>query len=320
VRLAPAWSVALTGGYGFSDEEAKGRAELAWRVRDGVVLRAFGERAYRDASDVAEVSGVRNSIGALVAGDDNTDPYDVRGGGLGAQLGLGERHRLTLALSRERQEAVAVNASPLAGVFGGTIPALALDATRLDATLERRFGAGPLGGTWAWRLNARGAVVEPRDGGASAFVGRLAASAEAQWPLGGSTLVLGTAIAGVGGGEVPPQELVRYGGITTGPGYSFHEFAGRYGWSQRAELRVPVPFVSLPLPELGRSPPAATLAPYAHLACIAEREGGDDGCWPSLGVAGMFVFDLLRVDVAYGTRDGGWRFGVDVGRVFWGIL
>jgi hypothetical protein len=147
-------------------------------------------------------------------------------------------------------------------------------------------------------------------------VARLAASGEAQWPAGPGTLVLGTAVAGVTGGSPPPQELVRFGGITTGPGYSFHQFVGRYGLSQRAEWRVGVPFVPVPIPfSPVSSPPRATLAPYAHVACV---EGS--GCRPSVGVAGLFLFDVLRVDVAYGLRDGGWRFGVDASRVFWGIL
>jgi len=120
---------------------------------------------------------------------------------------------------------------------------------------------------------------------------------------------------------VPSQDLVRFGGIATGPGYAFHAFAGRYAWSQRAELRVPVPFPSVTLFKYGRTPPHMTLAPYGHLVCVAEREGGEDGCYPSLGLGATLLFDLLRFDVAYGLRDeGGWRFGVDVGRVFWGIL
>ena len=120
---------------------------------------------------------------------------------------------------------------------------------------------------------------------------------------------------------MPEQELVRFGGITTGPGYSFHAFAGRYAWSQRAELRVPVPFPSVALLRYGRAPPHMTLAPYGHVVCVAERNAGEDGCNPSLGLAATFLFDLLRFDLAYGfNQDGGWRFGVDVGRVFWGIL
>jgi hypothetical protein len=82
-----------------------------------------------------------------------------------------------------------------------------------------------------------------------------------------------------------------------------------------------VPFPSITLFRFGRTPPHMTLAPYGHVVCVAERSGGEDGCYPSLGVGAAFLFDLLRFDLAYGLREeGGWRFGVDVGRVFWGVL
>jgi hemolysin activation/secretion protein len=166
----------------------------------------------------------------------------------------------------------------------------------------------------------RTAYVNPANGADGGYA-RLAGAAEWQRPLGRPTLVLGTALGAVAGGVVPTQDLVRFGGITTGPGYSFHSFAGEYAWSQRGELRVPVPFPSITLFRFGRTPPHMTLAPYGHVVCVAERSGGEDGCYPSLGVGAAFLFDLLRFDLAYGLREeGGWRFGVDVGRVFWEIL
>lgn len=320
VPLAPAWSAGLQVGYGFSDERLKARLDVRWRPRASLGLQAFGQTAYRDASDVAETSGVRNSLGALVAGDDNTDPYEVRGGGLGAEIDLGVRTRLDVAAGYERQLPLTVNASPLGGAFGPTIAATELETARLEAVLTRGLGAGPLGGDWMWRAGLRTAYVHPETSADGGYA-RLAAAGAWQRPLGRPVLVLATAVGAVAGGVVPPQDLVRFGGITTGPGYSYHAFAGRYAWSQRAELRVPVPFPSMTLFKYGRTPPHMTLAPYGHLVCVAKREGGDDGCFPSVGLGASFLFDLLRFDVAYGFGEtGGWRFGVDVGRVFWGIL
>ena len=50
--------------------------------------------------------------------------------------------------------------------------------------------------------------------------------------------------------------------------------------------------------------------------------GGDSrpGWHPSLGVGVLTFFDLVRIDVARGTRDGRWTFGIDVTRDFWPIL
>ena len=321
LAVAPAWTIGASTGYGFSDEQLKLSADVRWRPRATLALRAFAERRYRDAGDVVETSGVRNSLGALLFGDDNSDPYDVRGGGLGAEIDLGARTRLGLALSYEEQRPVAVHASPISGSFGATIPALELRTARLEAVLTRGLSDGPVGGRWSWRLALRTAIVDPTEQTAEGGYARFAGAADWQRPFGGSTLVLGTAAGAVAGDEVPTQDLVRFGGISTGPGYSFHAFAGEFAWSQRAELRVPVPFPSISLFKYGRTPPHMTLAPYGHVVCVAERDGGEDGCYPSLGVGATFLFDLLRFDVAYGLRDeGGWRVGVDVGRVFWGIL
>jgi hypothetical protein len=319
--VAPGWTLAGLLGYGVSDERLKVNAAVRWRPRASVALSAFAQQRYREAGDVAETSGLRNSLSALFAGDDNTDPYEVRGGGVGAEIDLGIRLRLGLTASIEAQSPVAVNASPLGGSFGPTLPALELTSARLDAVLRHGPGSGPFGGRWSWRLGVRTAFVDPRDAGPDGGYARLVGATEWQHAFGRPTLVLGTAAGAVAGTLVPEQELVRFGGITTGPGYSFHSFAGRYAWSQRVELRVPVPFPSITLLQYGRTPPHVTLAPYGHLVCVAKRNGGEDGCNPSLGLGATFLFDLLRFDLAYGFNEGGgWRFGVDVGRVFWEIL
>jgi hypothetical protein len=44
------------------------------------------------------------------------------------------------------------------------------------------------------------------------------------------------------------------------------------------------------------------------------------GVWPSAGTGVLFFFDLMRIDVAKGLRDGAWRFAIDIDRGFWGIL
>ncbi|MCU0620548.1 MAG: hypothetical protein MUC69_03485 [Gemmatimonadales bacterium] len=319
--VAAGWSLGARASYGFGDQEAKAWGDVTWRPRTGLALRLEGGRIYRDASDVAEVSGVRNSLGAALFGDDNINPYDVRGVGIGVEWDLGVRDRVLLQLGGERQAPLAVEVQPVWGSFGPTIPATALDALRLDATLEHRLGTGPLGGRWGFRLDLRTAALSPRDGSGDGAVLRGVATVAWERGAGPGTLLLAGVLGAVGGGLVPSQELLRFGGITTGPGYPFHAFAGRVGWSQRVEWRAPVPFPSVTLLSYGRSPPHVTLAPYAHVACMAQRDGGPDGCWPSVGDGALFLFDLLRLDVAIGLRDpGGWRVGLDVSRLLWGVL
>jgi hypothetical protein len=86
---------------------------------------------------------------------------------------------------------------------------------------------------------------------------------------------------------------------------------------------VPVPVPSISLGRYGRSPAQATLAPYAHTVYVArpsEARPGRAGWSPALGTGAYLFFDLLRVDVARGLRDGRWTFSVDVTRDFWRVL
>jgi hypothetical protein len=122
----------------------------------------------------------------------------------------------------------------------------------------------------------------------------------------------------MGDDSLPAQHLVFLGGPTTGPGYDFHQFAGRAGASQRLELRVPAPFPSFKLGRYGRTPASITLAPFVNTIWISG--GSRVGWFPSAGLGALSVFDVLRLDVARGLRDGRWTFSLDVGREFWGIL
>ena len=140
-------------------------------------------------------------------------------------------------------------------------------------------------------------------------------------------LVLQSALAAADGDHgVPAQDLAYFGGPATGPGYPYHSLAGRFGVAQRVEWRAPVPFPGISLGRYGRSPATATLAPYAHAAWIGDAvaprpgQGARPGWHPSLGLGGYFFFDLVRVDVARGLRDGRWLFSLDVTRDFWRIL
>ena len=326
IGLGGTWRAGARVAYGFSDQQLKGGLEVSWMARPGMRLTLFGGRVYRDAGDVAEVSGVRNTIAAQVLGDDDTDPYDVYAAGLSLRLEPGDALTWEVRLAGERQESLSVNASPWSGTYGPTIPALELDGIRLDLTVTRqRTAVGTIGSTLGWTVNGRLEAVDPRDGSAEALVARVAASLLYERPLGKPALRLETHGGAVGGGLIPSQALVRLGGMVTGPGNSYHEFAARYGVSQRAEVRIPVPFFSVPLLKYGRTPAQATLAPYGTLVCVADRvaqAGGSaaNGCFPSVGVGFLVLFDMLRFDVAYGFREGGWRFGVDAGRFLWGIL
>ncbi|HEY8310441.1 MAG TPA: hypothetical protein VIG47_07790, partial [Gemmatimonadaceae bacterium] len=134
--------------------------------------------------------------------------------------------------------------------------------------------------------------------------------------IGAGQLAVSLLAAGLTGGHrLPPQSLIELGGPVTAPGYEFHSLIGTRAAAAHAEWRVRVPFIPVPLGSWGRAPATATLAPFAHAAWVDAK-----GWYPSAGVGLLTVFDLLRFDVARGTRDGRWSFYVDVSRDFWGIL
>jgi len=141
---------------------------------------------------------------------------------------------------------------------------------------------------------------------------------------GDRTFAAQTGAGAAGGRSLPPQWLVFAGGPWSAPGYDFHEFATRGFVSQRVEIRQPVPFPAIPLGKYGKAPGHVTLAPF--VAAIASASGAGQlparasAVYPSAGMGVLFFFDLVRIDVARGLRDGHWRFALDIDRGFWGIL
>jgi hypothetical protein len=326
-RVGAGTALAARGRWGFSDHQAKGRLSIGRRWANGLGVELFGEREYRDAGDVLEVSPLRNSIAAQEFGSDYTEPYDVRAAGAGVDLGLFLGMRWRAEGAYEAQKALRVNAQPATGRYEPTIPAWPIDVRRLSLLAERSTSAGPFGTTLRWSAEARGGTFTGRDTtfeeGGRHFV-RLRLDAGAERPIGSHRLVLRTVVGAVDGSpNVPPQQLVFLGGPTSGPGYRYHEFAGEIAASQRVEWQAPVPFVAIRLGRYGRSPATATLAPFAHAVYVSRPASFQEertGWYPSVGIGTLLLFDLLRLDVARGLRDGRWTFSVDLSRDLWGIL
>jgi hypothetical protein len=321
-RLGSGLAVAASGRYGFSDEEFKGRGAIEYRTGAGSSVILAAERQYRDVSDDRETSLLRNTIAAQEFGSDYTDTYDVRGTSLTASLAR-PGWRPTLEVAYERHEPLQVQARPASGTFEPTIPALSLHESRVTLKLDRptslTFGGYEVGAHLSVSAIRREKAPAPRD-----QLLRPSLILDLERPFGTSRLLLHTIAAGVFSGDaVPAQHLVYLGGPTSGPGYDFHEFIGRGGVSQRIEWRFLAPFVPIPLGRYGRVPGTVTLAPFATAVWI-DRSGPfksvRQGWYPAIGLGALTVFDVLRLDVARGLRDGRWTFSVDVGRDFWSVL
>ena len=322
-RIGGGFAVAASGRYGFSDKEPKGRGAIEYRTGAGSSLILAAERDYRDVSDEQETSMVRNTIAAQEFGSDYTDTYDLRALSLSGSLArFGWRPSFRLAY--EQHDPLMVNARPANGAFEPTIPATHLHETSLGVALDRPAGL-TFGG---FELGAHVGVAGIRRASSAASPGgeflRPSLSIDLEKPFGSSRLLLHTIASAVFGGDtLPAQHLVYFGGPTTGPGYEFHEFVGRGGLSQRLEYRFLAPFVPIPLGRFGRAPGTITLAPFATAVWIdrsAPFKPARQGWYPALGLGALTVFDVLRLDIARGLRDGRWTFSVDIGRDFWSVL
>jgi hypothetical protein len=345
-QLGDGFYVTARGRYGFDDREVKGRGEIGFRRASGAGLSIAGYRDYRDASDEMERSLAVNSIASQEFGSDYTDPFDVRGFSVAVKTATFSTWNATIEGAIERQDLLGVHASPASGHYEPTINALPTRERRLSLIFDHPTRLTVFGLEAQAKIRGDGISYLDADSSSYAFMSRFSGIATLERPIGRTRLISHSLIAAaVGDAPIPVQHLVFLGGPTTGPGYDFHNFAGKYGASQRVELRFPAPFFSFKLGRYGRTPATMTLAPYVNAVWTSGRviaRGSvpvqdphpvlepsgvpipglhpQAGWFPSVGIGALSLFDVLRVDVARGLRDGRWSFSFDVGRDFWGIL
>ena len=326
--LSRRWGQGITttigGRYGTDDHRAKGHGSIGWETASGSGIALFAADDWRDVGDEQEVSLARNSIAAQEFGSDYTDPYRARAAGLRATRAVASGVLLRAEASVEEQEALAVHAVPASGRYRPTVPAVALHAARYTMSLERPTVAAPLGFTIRGSAELRLTAPTGRFADSVGQTLRAAASLWSERPLGSATLALHSTIAHTDSPRpAAAQELVYLGGPVTGPGYDYHAFAATSGAAQHVELRLRVPFPSFPLGRFGRAPGEATVAPFAHAIWVNGARlspNGEDGVFPSVGIGLLTPFDLLRIDVGRGLRNGRWTFSLDIAREFWSVL
>ncbi|MBK5187124.1 MAG: hypothetical protein JJD97_02705 [Gemmatimonadaceae bacterium] len=317
----------LRARYGFDDHAVKGRVSVALRRGAGTGVELFGVRDYRDVGDIAERSTAINSFAAQEFGSDATDPYDVRGAGLAAELGTFGGLRWRIEGAWERQDSLRVHASPAWGRYERTIPAQPLHEERITIGFARQGATMLAGLETRFSGQLRVGLTQPLSGDdvhTDDSFGRLLITAHGERPLGDGRLVLeGTAAGMVTRHDAEPQELVYLGGPVSGPGYDYHQFAGRVGATARIEWRTHVPFVGLSLGPYGHAPASAMLAPFATVLYTANAPAfaaTRPGWYPAVGIGALLFFDIVRIDVARGLRRGRWTFSLDVTRDLWPIL
>lgn len=313
-------SLALRGGVALGRMRPFAEAE-AWHgaLPDRVGLGAYYQQP-RDLGGFTVISGAMNSLSALLAGYDFSDPYFVSGAELRVDRGLGARWSGALRLRVEDQESAvretdfsllggSDNFRPVAPVAEGTFYGGSISLRRpVPTEAARGFGFG---------LGVDGGVLDP--GGADhqwvrprvdvGWVSRGAA---------GQELALDASAGGVLG-DTPLQARFLVGGRGTVPGYSFRSYGGDAFGLARATYAADL------VPNLVRGRVFAAggwvddstpLSPFDPASL-----GGRTGELLSVGAGLGLFFDILRVDVARGLTDGGvWEVIIEANPSFWDFL
>jgi len=129
--------------------------------------------------------------------------------------------------------------------------------------------------------------------------------------------------AGVVGPDVPYQELIFLGGPVSASGYDYHQLSTRAAVSERLEWRHPILAIPLSLGRFGHLRMPVALAPFAQVigTLSPSRNSATAGGWyGAVGFGVLTAFDLIRIDVARGVRNGRWTFSLDFSRDLWRIL
>ena len=326
-RFGGGFGAQLRARYGIDDRKGKGALGLDWQSPVWGI-RAYASSDFRDAGDMQERSRIVNSLAAQEFGSDASDPYGVQAAGLGLDARGFRGFHLHLDASLERQRPLAIRAVPSQGRFDPLVRATPLRAARLALTAERPTTLSVLGTEVRMSGEVRVSRLTTDDAGVpipATTLARAYATLTLERPLEQGRLALLVAGGAVGGNApVPPQEWLYFGGSMSAPGYRYHELGALAGATTRLEWRAQVPAPAISLGRFGRIPGQATLAPFAQATLARRALSGDTshptGIYPSAGLALQPFFDLMRIQLARGLRNGRWSLNVDVSRDFWGIL
>lgn len=331
VRAAPAerTTLALRGGIATATGRPFAEAE-AWR---GVRPERAGLALYlnqpRDAGHtVPVVSGAMNTLTALLAGYDFTDPYRASGGELrlGRALAPGWTGEARARVERHRSAQLESDFS----VFGGSSHFRPVDpvaeGTLFGATAELRRPLPPeVGRGLGGGISVEAARLAESAGGTLDYLRPVADAAWVVRAPGQGPELLVEGAAGLVLGELPRQAELRIGGRGTVPGHAFRGWGGDRFALARATLSTDL----VPHFVRGRLLGAAGWAgrpeevyhvfdPAAGLTVVAPTRRGS---LFSVGAGVGLFFDILRLDVARGIgREGRWEVIVEASPAFWDFL
>lgn len=304
------------GGYPFGSE----RPEV-----DATFHRALGEWRVEVAGrwdrlrDVGEpaASGLLQTAALAFEGEDYTDPYFERGGGIGfSGPALGGTARIGASFAHHRSadlvmESVLIGQRSLRPVR----PIDAGDLTTLETSFDRPLGRSA--GT-AWRLELRGEAAPAALGDFGYARGTVTLRGERDHPGAAWQWSL-RLTAGAAGGDLPAQRLFLLGGRGTLPGHPFRAWGGDRLGLAAVEVSRAVWSPWIRVRGLGA-------AGWTDLTDVgggaAERFGvaQTPGTRAAVGVGLGLGWDLLRVDFVRGLDGGAWELLLSLNPLLWSVL
>lgn len=296
LRPRPDAVVRGTAGYAFGRERPSFLLALTTRPEPLVPTFEVYWDQPRDMGFEAGAAPVFRSFGALLAHEDWLDPWFARGMAVTLR-GPHPEEGPSLTLRWERHASARLVAD---GPFRAVRPVLEGFVGTVGATLPLPLPAGGTG-----RLDGTfGRMGDHEFGHALARATWRSATPEGGWRWRADLR------AGLATLHTPPQNLFLLGGRGTLPGYAFRGFVGRRFWLARVEATRPLlhPWVGI---RAFAAVGAATLGDADIPPGWDPRD--TDGPRPTVGAGLAFGWDVLRLDVARGVRDGRWEvvFSVD---------
>jgi hypothetical protein len=325
-RVAGGSSLTL-GGYAFGAE--RGQLQELVRFFLAPSLEIEGGFYYQYVTDVSPwpaSSGVIATLATLIDGEDYREPYWVTGLRLTLRKALGWARGSVSASFEEWEPATLASHGMIDRSYRevreldrGENAALAV-ALRKEPVMALEAVGGV---SWGLQVEAASHSIL----GDFEYV-HTAARGEVLWPE--VVLRVGVrlsgAAGGVWGGGIPAQRLFPAGGRGTVRGYSFHRFVGNLYGAAGLEFSRPIyhPFVSLALfADLGwvGIEGAGAAGAVDRWNRVGRPAAAADGALVGIGAGLGLVYDILRVELARGLRQGGiWELVVRVRPDFWDWL
>jgi hypothetical protein len=316
----------VRGGWAFGAEHPLAEAGARWRAGAAEVDASAFYNAPRDVGIAPAASGVVNTLSALLAGEDYTDPYYARGVELRLRTPLspGWSGSAAARVEAHRPAALTTDFSLLGGADAFRAVAPVQRGTLFGGTAEvRRSIPSGVASGWGGGLTVDGGRFEADEDGGDGTHDFVRPVLDAQWVRRWSprdALLELDGAAGAAWGRLPRQGLFLLGGRGTVPGYAFRAFGG-----DRFALGRATASADLAAPWLrGRVFGAAGWADVGSAggrALSGWPAAPTDGVRASLGAGLGIFYDLVRVDLARGLGDGGrWELIVETRPEFWDFL